>query len=66
MGRDVGWSGEKYRDHALFIAFAPVEDPEIVVSVIVEHGGHGSSGAAPIVGKVLEKYMELKEKRHEK
>jgi penicillin-binding protein 2 len=38
-----------------------VEDPEIVVSVLVEHGGHGGSAAAPIAQKVLARYFE---KRH--
>jgi penicillin-binding protein 2 len=51
---------EKYRDHAWFIAFAPVESPEIAVSVFVEHGGHGSTGAAPIAGRVIEAYFRKK------
>ena len=52
-------NGEKgmYRDHAWFICFAPVKNPEIVVGVLVEHGGHGSSGAAPLARAVLEKYF---------
>ncbi len=48
---------EKHRDHALFAAFAPVDKPEIAVAVIVEHGGHGGSAAAPIAGRVLERYF---------
>jgi penicillin-binding protein 2 len=48
----------KYRDHAWFVAFAPVESPEIVVAVVAEHGGHGGSAAAPIAQKVLAKYFE--------
>ena len=47
----------KYRDHALFTCFAPAENPEIAVSVLVEHGRHGGSGAAPIARAVLEKYF---------
>jgi penicillin-binding protein 2 len=47
---------EKYRDHAWFVAFAPAVNPEIAVSVFVEHGGHGSSGAAPIAKKIIEAY----------
>ena len=39
---------EKLRDHSLFIAFAPVEDPQIAVAVVVENGGSGSAVAAPI------------------
>jgi penicillin-binding protein 2 len=50
----------KYRDHALFVAFAPYEKPEIAVAVIVEHGEHGGSAAAPIAGKVMRAYFEGK------
>ena len=54
---------KELKDHALFIAFAPVEDPQIAVSVIVEHGGHGGSAAAPIARKVMDAYLlpKLKE-----
>jgi len=45
------------KDHALFIAFAPVEDPKIAISVIVEHGGHGGSAAAPIARKIMDAYL---------
>ncbi|MBI1196090.1 MAG: penicillin-binding protein 2 [Gammaproteobacteria bacterium] len=45
-------------DHALFIAFAPVDKPRIAVAVIVENGGHGSSVAAPIARKVIDAYLE--------
>jgi penicillin-binding protein 2 len=45
------------RDHALFVAFAPVEDPRIAVAVIVENGGHGGAVAAPIARKVLDQYL---------
>jgi len=48
----------KYRDHAWFTCFAPVEDPEIAVTVLVEHGLHGGSGAGPVARAVLEKYFE--------
>jgi len=48
-----------HRDHALFAAFAPVADPEIAVAAIVEHGGHGSSAAAPLVMRVIKKWMEI-------
>ena len=46
------------RDHAWFVAFAPVEDPKYAISVLVEHGGSGSSAAAPIVKKVIKKVIE--------
>jgi penicillin-binding protein 2 len=45
---------ERLRDHALFIAFAPVGDPKIAVAVIVENGGHGGSIAAPIARKMMD------------
>jgi len=47
----------KYRDHAWFTSFAPAEDPEIAVTVLVEHGLHGGSGAAPVAKAVMEKYF---------
>lgn len=50
----------KYRDHALFVAFAPYEKPEIAVAVVVEHGEHGGSAAAPVTAKVLRAYFEGK------
>jgi penicillin-binding protein 2 len=46
------------RDHAWFVAFAPVDKPEVVVAVINKHGGHGGSAAAPIAMKVLKSYFE--------
>ena len=46
------------RDHAWFASFAPVDDPELVVVVLVEHGGHGSSAAAPLAKLVYETYFE--------
>jgi len=45
---------ERFRDHALFVSFAPAERPEVAVAVIVENGGHGSSAAAPIARKVMD------------
>lgn len=50
----------KYRDHALFVAFAPFERPEVAVAVVVEHGEHGGGAAAPIAGSILRKYFEQK------
>ena len=46
------------RDHALFIAFAPYDDPKYAISVLVEHGGSGSSAAAPIAKKIIKKVLE--------
>jgi len=48
---------KKNRDHALFIAYAPEEDPQIAVAVIVENGGHGGSVAAPIAKKIMDAYL---------
>ncbi len=47
------------RDHAWFVSYAPVENPQIAVVVLVEHGGHGASAAAPLAKKVIEKYIAL-------
>ena len=47
----------EHRDHAWFASYAPFEDPELVVSVFIEHGGSGGSVAAPMAGKILEKYF---------
>jgi penicillin-binding protein 2 len=47
-----------FNDHAWFIAFAPVENPTIAVAVLVEHGGHGGTAAAPIAKKIIETYLE--------
>ena len=48
---------ERYRDHALFIAFAPADAPKIAIAVIVENGGHGSSAAAPIARQLMDQYL---------
>lgn len=48
---------KKLRDHALFIGFAPVDDPQIAVAVIVENGGSGGAVAAPIARKVMDQYL---------
>ncbi len=48
---------EHLRDHALFIAFAPVEAPVIALAIIVENGGGGSSTAAPMARQLLDHYL---------
>ena len=48
---------ERHRDHALFIAYAPADDPKIALAVIVENGGHGGSAAGPIARKVMDYYI---------
>jgi penicillin-binding protein 2 len=59
-------AGEKYdssalharnRDHALFIAFAPADDPKIAVAVVIENGEHGGSVAGPAARKVIDAYL---------
>ena len=50
-----------FKDHAWFVAYAPSENPEIAVSVFVEHGEHGSSAAAPIAKAVIQFYLDNKE-----
>ena len=51
------------RDHAWFVAFAPYQDPKYAISVLVEHGGSGSSAAAPIAKQVIQKVIERDEVR---
>ena len=49
---------KRLHDHGLFIAFAPVEQPQIAVAVIVENGGSGSGAAAPLARAVIEAYLK--------
>jgi penicillin-binding protein 2 len=51
---------KKLHDHALFIAFAPADDPEFVVVVVAENGGGGSHTAAPIARKMIDQYFGIK------
>ncbi|RUM78055.1 MAG: penicillin-binding protein 2, partial [Candidatus Thioglobus sp.] len=51
---------ERLRDHALFTGFAPVENPQIAIAVIVENAGSGSSKAAPLAREVLDVYFKKK------
>jgi penicillin-binding protein 2 len=52
---------ERLRDHGLFVAFAPAENPVIAISVVVENGGGGASAAAPVARAVLDAYFSGKE-----
>ena len=45
------------RDHSLFIAFAPADDPKIAMAILVENGGFGARAAAPIARQVLDYYL---------
>ncbi len=53
------------RDHALFTAFAPYKQPRYALSVVIEHGGTGSSGAAPIAKKLIKKVIDRHQFRKE-
>ncbi|MFZ5765738.1 MAG: penicillin-binding protein 2 [Thermodesulfobacteriota bacterium] len=48
----------QYRDHAWFTCFAPADKPEVAMTVLIEHGGHGGSAAAPVARKVLAEYFK--------
>ncbi len=48
---------EKLRDHALFTGFAPIEDPQVAIAIIVENEGSGSSKAAPLARELLDEYF---------
>jgi penicillin-binding protein 2 len=58
--QSVGEKGKNLGDHAWFIAFAPVEEPAISISVLVEYGGHGSSVAAPVAKAISENLFKPK------
>ncbi len=53
--KEIPW---RFRDHAWFAAFAPYNDPKIAVAILIEHGGHGGSTAAPIARRVIEYYLD--------
>jgi penicillin-binding protein 2 len=59
--RKAKFISARYRDHALFVCFAPVNNPEIAIAVIVENAGHGGSVAAPVARKILDAYFDRKE-----
>jgi penicillin-binding protein 2 len=50
---------KKFRDHAWFVAFAPVENPKIAIAVLAEHMGHGGSAAAPLAKEVIETFVKV-------
>ncbi|MDE1317298.1 penicillin-binding protein 2 [Vibrio aestuarianus] len=57
---------EHLRDHALFTGFAPVEDPKLVVTIVLENAGGGSTNGAPVVRKVFDKALLGEETKAEK
>ncbi|TLY29120.1 MAG: penicillin-binding protein 2, partial [Nitrospirae bacterium] len=50
---------KKFRDHAWFVSYAPVESPRIAVTILVEHMGHGGSAAAPLAKQMIEAFVKL-------
>lgn len=57
--KEADTSRYEHRDHALFVAYAPAAAPEIAIAVVVEHGGHGGSAAAPVAKAMLEAYFGI-------
>jgi penicillin-binding protein 2 len=55
-----GKNRRKTQDHAWFVSFAPVENSQIAVAVIIEHGGHGGKAAAPVAREVMQEFFRLK------
>ena len=55
---DADKINERHRDNAMFVAFAPFESPEVVVSVVLENAGGGSSNAAPIARELFDEYFK--------
>jgi penicillin-binding protein 2 len=58
VGVDADKQPKDERDHAWFIGYAPAENPEIAFAIVIEHGGHGGTTAAPVARQVLEVYFE--------
>ena len=54
------------RDHALYIAFGPYKNPRYALSIVIEHGGSGSSTAAPIAKKLFKLIIDRHELREKK
>jgi penicillin-binding protein 2 len=58
--KEIEW---RRRDHALFVGYAPFDDPKIAVAVVTEHGGHGGSVSGPMAAKVIAKWLELSKEK---
>ena len=52
---------EEFEDHAWFVAIGPVENPALALAIVVEHGGHGGSVAAPMAKEMFEAYLAKNE-----
>lgn len=59
--RTAGGGSRNIKDHAWFVAYAPSVDPKIALAVIVEHGEHGSSAAAPIAAELIKNYLGIED-----
>lgn len=62
-GKELEAEGEipwRYRDHAWFTAVAPADQPLIALAVLIEHGGHGGSAAAPIAADLIQAYLDTR------
>jgi penicillin-binding protein 2 len=53
------------KNHSIFVAFAPKDNPKIAISVIIENAGYGATWAAPIASLIIEKYIKRKVQRTE-
>jgi penicillin-binding protein 2 len=60
VGKKSYGKAEDFEDNAWFVGFAPYRNPEIVVAVVVEHGGHGGTAAAPIAHAIFDTYYRKK------
>ncbi|MDM8535727.1 penicillin-binding protein 2 [Desulfobacterales bacterium HSG17] len=60
QGEEIDFKNIEYsrRDHAWFVCYAPADNPVIAISVMIEHGEHGSSAAAPVAGALIKQYAE--------
>ena len=54
---DAETIAKRQRDHALFVGYAPADNPQIAVAVLVENGEHGSSTAAPVARKIFDAWV---------
>ena len=61
--KKAGLTTRSFTDNAWFVGYAPRRDPEIVIAVLVEHGAHGSSAAAPIARDIVKRYYEKKQQK---
>ena len=57
--KEGGGIPDHFRDHAWFVAIAPAERPRLALAVLVEHGGHGGSAAAPIARELIKEYQSF-------